>query len=87
MLMDVNEKLLWEKGMEIVNMGESGHEQVVPISVFVAVLCLCVVIGHLLEENRWVNESLTAILIVIILINLLNYSFFLKFFSYKMKIN
>ncbi|XP_057529458.1 sodium/hydrogen exchanger 4 [Amaranthus tricolor] len=63
MLMDVNEKLLWEKGMEIVNMGESGHEQVVPISVFVAVLCLCVVIGHLLEENRWVNESLTAILI------------------------
>lgn len=45
------------------------HEQVVPISVFVAILCLCLVIGHLLEENRWVNESITAILIVISLIS------------------
>lgn len=57
--------VLWEKGVAIANMGESGHAQVVPISVFVAVLCLCLVIGHLLEENRWVNESITAILIVI----------------------
>ena len=40
------------------------HDQVVHISLFVAVLCLCLVIGHLLEENRWVNESITAILIV-----------------------
>lgn len=40
------------------------HEQVVPVTVFVAVLCLCLVIGHLLEENRWVNESITAIIIV-----------------------
>ncbi|XP_024023675.1 sodium/hydrogen exchanger 4 [Morus notabilis] len=39
------------------------HAQVVPISVFVAVLCLCVVVGHLLEENRWVNESITAIIL------------------------
>ncbi|KAK6934529.1 Cation/H+ exchanger [Dillenia turbinata] len=39
------------------------QEQVIPISVFVAVLCLCLVIGHLLEENRWFNESVTAILI------------------------
>nr|WFD52758.1 NHX12 [Nitraria sibirica] len=39
------------------------HEQVLPISLFVAILCLCLVIGHLLEENRWVNESITAILI------------------------
>ncbi|KAK3423885.1 hypothetical protein EUGRSUZ_F00635 [Eucalyptus grandis] len=39
------------------------HAQVVPITVFVAVLCLCLVVGHLLEENRWVNESITAILI------------------------
>lgn len=42
------------------------HEQlVVPISLFVAVICLCIVIGHLLEENRWVNESITAIFIVL----------------------
>ncbi|KAI4307931.1 hypothetical protein L6164_031056 [Bauhinia variegata] len=39
------------------------HQQVIPISVFVAVLCLCLLIGHLLAENRWVNESITAILV------------------------
>ncbi|KAK6269547.1 hypothetical protein POUND7_006652 [Theobroma cacao] len=39
------------------------HEKVVPISLFVAILCLCLVIGHLLEEIRWVNESITAIFI------------------------
>ncbi|XP_010545261.1 PREDICTED: sodium/hydrogen exchanger 4 [Tarenaya hassleriana] len=39
------------------------HPTVVLITVFVAVLCLCLVIGHLLEENRWVNESITAILV------------------------
>ncbi|OWM85841.1 hypothetical protein CDL15_Pgr012091 [Punica granatum] len=39
------------------------HPQVVPITVLVAILCLCLVIGHLLEENRWVNESITAILV------------------------
>ncbi|XP_048235389.1 sodium/hydrogen exchanger 4 isoform X2 [Ricinus communis] len=38
------------------------HAQVVPLTLFVAVLCLCLVIGHLLEENRWVNESITAII-------------------------
>ncbi|KAL9444591.1 hypothetical protein AB3S75_017724 [Citrus x aurantiifolia] len=39
------------------------HTQVVPISLFVAILCLCLIVGQLLEENRWVNESITAILI------------------------
>ncbi|KAK3199856.1 hypothetical protein Dsin_023271 [Dipteronia sinensis] len=39
------------------------HAQVVPLSIFVAILCLCLIIGHLFEENRWVNESITAILI------------------------
>ncbi|KAK9939954.1 hypothetical protein M0R45_016633 [Rubus argutus] len=39
------------------------HAQVIPISLFVAVLCICLVIGHLLEENRWLNESITAIFI------------------------
>ncbi|XP_059664163.1 sodium/hydrogen exchanger 4 [Cornus florida] len=38
-------------------------DQVVSVTVFVAVLCLCIVIGHLLEKNRWVNESITAIII------------------------
>lgn len=45
------------------NIGET-HQQVVPITVFVAVLCFCLVVGHLLEENRWVNESITALIIV-----------------------
>ncbi|KDP39222.1 hypothetical protein JCGZ_00979 [Jatropha curcas] len=38
------------------------HAQVVPLTIFVAVLCLCLVIGNLLEENRWVNESINAII-------------------------
>lgn len=46
------------------NLGND-YAQVVPLTVFVAVLCLCLIIGHLLEENRWVNESITAILTVI----------------------
>uniref|UniRef100_A0A1D1YLX7 Sodium/hydrogen exchanger 2 n=1 Tax=Anthurium amnicola TaxID=1678845 RepID=A0A1D1YLX7_9ARAE len=33
------------------------------IALFVALLCVCVVIGHLLEENRWANESITALLL------------------------
>ncbi|KAK4351694.1 hypothetical protein RND71_031007 [Anisodus tanguticus] len=34
------------------------------ITLFVALLCGCIVIGHLLEENRWINESITALVIV-----------------------
>nr|GMC70065.1 sodium/hydrogen exchanger 4 isoform X1 [Ipomoea batatas] len=47
------------------NLGSStpNHEQVVPITVFVALLCLCLVVGHLLEDNRWFNESIAAIFI------------------------
>ncbi|EEC80495.1 hypothetical protein OsI_22740 [Oryza sativa Indica Group] len=41
--------------------GSSGT--VVSICVFTAVLCVCLVAGHLLEENKWVNESITALLI------------------------
>ncbi|PIA26804.1 hypothetical protein AQUCO_08800013v1 [Aquilegia coerulea] len=44
-------------------LNSADHSHVVSISVFVAVICLCIVIGHLLEENRWVNESITAIVI------------------------
>jgi len=44
------------------------HSQLVQITTFVAVLCLCLVIGHLLQDNnRWVNESITAILILALL--------------------
>ncbi|XP_062189430.1 sodium/hydrogen exchanger 1 [Phragmites australis] len=39
------------------------HSSVVSINLFVALLCACIVLGHLLEENRWVNESITALII------------------------
>jgi hypothetical protein len=42
----------------------SDHAPVVSINLFVALLCACIVLGHLLEENRWVNESITALIIV-----------------------
>ncbi|XP_012069415.1 sodium/hydrogen exchanger 2 isoform X2 [Jatropha curcas] len=41
----------------------SDHSSVVSINLFVALLCACIVIGHLLEENRWMNESITALAI------------------------
>ncbi|KAJ8760735.1 hypothetical protein K2173_017843 [Erythroxylum novogranatense] len=41
----------------------SDHASVVSMNLFVALLCACIVIGHLLEENRWVNESITALII------------------------
>nr|AAP20431.1 Na+/H+ antiporter NHX4 [Zea mays subsp. mays] len=39
------------------------HASVVIITLFVALLCACIVLGHLLEENRWLNESITALII------------------------
>ncbi|KAL5735819.1 hypothetical protein ACOSQ2_030607 [Xanthoceras sorbifolium] len=59
-------RMMMGMGMGIIEFGRNlkhDHEQVVPISIFIAILCLCLIIGHLLEENRWVNESITAILI------------------------
>ncbi|KAK7348197.1 hypothetical protein VNO80_22747 [Phaseolus coccineus] len=41
----------------------SDHASVVSMNIFVALLCACIIIGHLLEENRWINESITALLI------------------------
>nr|BAD95562.1 putative Na+/H+ antiporter [Phragmites australis] len=41
----------------------SDHASVVSINLFVALLCACIVLGHLLEENRWVNESITALIV------------------------
>ncbi|XP_074568322.1 sodium/hydrogen exchanger 1-like [Curcuma longa] len=41
----------------------SDHASVVSINIFVALLCGCIVIGHLLEESRWINESITALVI------------------------
>ncbi|XP_024035092.1 sodium/hydrogen exchanger 2 isoform X2 [Citrus clementina] len=45
------------------SMLSSDHKSVVSMNLFVALLCACIVIGHLLEENRWMNESITALII------------------------
>lgn len=42
----------------------SDHMVVVAISLFVTLLCACIVLGHMLEENRWLSESITAIILV-----------------------
>ncbi|KAL9353379.1 hypothetical protein Peur_019032 [Populus x canadensis] len=49
--------ILWKMGAML----SSDHSSVVPINLFVALLCACIVIGHLLEEQRWMNESITAL--------------------------
>ncbi|GMH13169.1 hypothetical protein Nepgr_015010 [Nepenthes gracilis] len=36
---------------------------VIAITVFFTLLCACIVIGHLLEENRWANESIISLLL------------------------
>lgn len=41
----------------------SDHASVVSMNLFVALICACIVIGHLLEESRWMNESITALMI------------------------
>ncbi|XP_027121139.1 sodium/hydrogen exchanger 2-like [Coffea eugenioides] len=41
----------------------SDHTSVVSLNIFIVLLCICIVIGHLLEENRWMNESITALII------------------------
>ncbi|GAB2277543.1 monovalent cation:H+ antiporter, CPA1 (nhx1) [Dionaea muscipula] len=41
----------------------SDYKSIVSMNLFVALLLACIVIGHLLEENRWVNESITSLLI------------------------
>jgi len=48
---------------KMLSVSTSDHASVVSLNLFVALLCACIVIGHLLEENRWMNESITALLI------------------------
>ncbi|XP_073053407.1 sodium/hydrogen exchanger 1 [Primulina eburnea] len=45
------------------NLSTSDHASVISITLFVTLLCGCIVIGHLLEENRWMNESITTLII------------------------
>ncbi|XP_043721535.1 sodium/hydrogen exchanger 2 [Telopea speciosissima] len=49
--------------MKLGMVSTSDHTSIVSMNIFVALLCACIVIGHLLEENRWMNESITALVI------------------------
>ncbi|XP_078443397.1 Na+/H+ (sodium hydrogen) exchanger 3 isoform X2 [Wolffia australiana] len=40
---------------------DTDRSLVISICIFVAVLCICIVTGHLLEEKRWLDQSVTAI--------------------------
>ncbi|KAG6396300.1 hypothetical protein SASPL_142448 [Salvia splendens] len=52
------------------SLSTSDHKSVASITLFVTLLCACIVIGHLLEESRWINESITALIIRASLLNL-----------------
>ncbi|CAK9329017.1 unnamed protein product [Citrullus colocynthis] len=59
-------EMMVESGLSIVDFGMelvADHTSVVSLNLFVALLCGCIVIGHLLEENRWINESIIALVI------------------------
>jgi sodium/hydrogen exchanger 8 len=40
------------------------YASIASVGLFVALMCVCIIVGHLLEENRWMNESITALFIV-----------------------
>ncbi|BAF28734.1 sodium/hydrogen exchanger 1-like [Oryza sativa Japonica Group] len=39
------------------------YGSIAAVGMFVALICVCIVVGHLLEESRWMNESITALII------------------------
>lgn len=51
-------------GLGVTALSGSDDQVFVNLTLFVALLCGCIVIGHLLEESRWINESITALVIV-----------------------
>jgi hypothetical protein len=40
------------------------YASITAVGLFVALMCVRIVVGHLLEENRWMNESITVLFIV-----------------------
>ncbi|XP_024526136.1 sodium/hydrogen exchanger 1 isoform X2 [Selaginella moellendorffii] len=45
-------------------LGESvNHTLVVSISLFVTLICACIVLGHLLEEVKWASESIVSLIL------------------------
>ncbi|KAK9933676.1 hypothetical protein M0R45_020858 [Rubus argutus] len=59
MALDLSSIALESNGM----LRTSDHTSVVSMNLFVALLCACILLGHLMEESRWMNESITALAI------------------------
>lgn len=38
-------------------------DTVISITVFISLICLCIIVGHLLEGYRWANESIASLLL------------------------
>ncbi|KAG0582840.1 hypothetical protein M758_3G092200 [Ceratodon purpureus] len=50
--------------MTKVGLGDAeDHMVVVSVTLFVTLLCACIVMGHLMEEFQWISESVTAIIL------------------------
>ncbi|ONM58784.1 Sodium/hydrogen exchanger 2 [Zea mays] len=39
------------------------YASIAAVGLFVALMCVGIIVGHLLEENRWMNESITTLFI------------------------
>uniref|UniRef100_A0A453HW30 Cation/H+ exchanger transmembrane domain-containing protein n=1 Tax=Aegilops tauschii subsp. strangulata TaxID=200361 RepID=A0A453HW30_AEGTS len=54
-----------EGGMMGLGLGDppADYGSIMAVGLFVALMCICIIVGHLLEENRWMNESTTALLL------------------------
>lgn len=61
--------------MSNTTLAASEYAAVVNMNLFVALLCACIIIGHLMEESRWMNESITALVIVSVLMLIININF------------
>ncbi|EFJ20533.1 hypothetical protein SELMODRAFT_233139 [Selaginella moellendorffii] len=59
-------EFLVAKAAEISAAG-SQRAAVISISLFVSLLCVCIVIGHYYEENRWLNQATIAIILKLFL--------------------
>eukprot|EP00897_Mesotaenium_endlicherianum_P005652 jgi/Mesen1/5114/ME000255S04087 len=46
-------------------LGSSDNPDLIAITLFISLLCMCIVVGHLSEGNRWLNESVMAILFLL----------------------
>ncbi|CAI5972821.1 unnamed protein product [Closterium sp. NIES-64] len=46
----------------LTNFMSGGGTDIAALTLFVSLLCACIVVGHLLEDVRWINESVTAII-------------------------